>query len=106
VALVDALDNLLAQGHITENPLQEMIASISVGIHNGVPVLDLDYEEDSQAQTDMNVVMNGSGGFIEIQGTAEGAAFRESEFLTMLNLAKKGIGELLKIQQITLSGDR
>jgi ribonuclease PH len=106
VALVDALEKLRTQEQITENPLQEMIASISVGIHNGVPVLDLDYEEDSEAQTDMNVVMNGSGGFIEIQGTAEGAAFKESEFLAMLNLAKKGIRELLRIQQITLSGDR
>ena len=103
VAMIDAFSYLQAQDKIQETPLRNMIASVSVGIYNGVPVLDLDYDEDSQAETDMNVVMNSDGGFIEIQGTAEGAAFEESEFTAMLGLAKKGIAELFKTQQMALA---
>lgn len=103
VAMIDAFSYLQAQNKIYETPLRNMIASVSVGIYNGEPVLDLDYAEDSQAETDMNVVMNSDGGFIEIQGTAEGTAFEEFEFNAMLDLAKKGIAELFTAQQTALS---
>jgi len=82
-----------------------MIASVSVGIYNGTPVLDLDYAEDSNAETDMNVVMNSDGGFIEVQGTAEAAPFSEEEFQQMMALAKRGIADLVKVQQMALAQD-
>ncbi len=113
VAVVDALaylqggtpssQKLPAKKRITGNPLLNMVASISVGIYNGEPVLDLDYAEDSEADTDMNVVMNSAGGFIEVQGTAEGAPFSEGEFSAMMGLAKQGINDLFKIQQMALA---
>ena len=98
VALVDAIAHLRAKGLIKKDPLHGQIASVSVGIYQGVPVLDLDYPEDSAAETDMNVVMNDGGGFIEVQGTAEGHAFRRDEMDAMLALAEKGIQELLQHQ--------
>lgn len=98
VALADALDWMREKGLLTSNPLTAQIASISVGISNGMPVLDLDYAEDCTAETDMNVVMNGEGAFIEVQGTAEGHPFSADELQAMLGLAKKGIGELIKHQ--------
>lgn len=113
VALVDAFaylqgeteagQKLPVKKRITESPLQNMVASVSVGIYQGEPVLDLDYAEDSQADTDMNVVMNSDGGFIEVQGTAEGAPFTESEFLAMMALAKQGIADLFKVQKMALA---
>lgn len=103
VALADACQAMLTKGQIKENPIKQMIASVSVGIYQGEPVLDLDYLEDSSAETDMNVVMDDKGGFIEIQGTAENAAFSEAEFAAMLGLAKTGIGNLLAIQKMSLS---
>ena len=98
VALVDAVNWLIAQGKITTSPLTDSVAAISVGIVAGVPMLDLDYIEDSSCDTDMNVVMTGKGGFIEIQGTAEGAPFSENELNKLLGLARAGIGELTKKQ--------
>ena len=95
-------DRLLADKKIAENPLHGHIAAVSVGIYDGVPVLDLDYAEDSAAETDMNVVMNEAGAFIEVQGTAEGHAFRREEFDAMLNLAAAGIAEICHAQINTL----
>ncbi len=94
VALADAIDTLLKKRAINTNPLHGQVAAISVGIYRGTPVLDLDYLEDSNAETDMNVVMNSGGGFVEVQGTAEGHAFRRDELDQLLNLASKGIAEL------------
>jgi ribonuclease PH len=99
VALADAVNHMLAGNMIDKNPLFGMIASVSVGIYAGIPVLDLDYAEDSQAETDMNIVMNDAGAFIEIQGTAEGHAFRNEELHAMLELAKKGIDKLIRSQK-------
>jgi ribonuclease PH len=98
VALAEACDRLVARREIAASPLHGQVAAVSVGIVDGVPVLDLDYAEDSQAETDMNVVMNNGGAFIEIQGTAEGHAFRRHELDALLNLAAAGIGELLALQ--------
>ena len=100
---MDAVNYLKETGKIQESPLIGMIASVSVGVYNGTPVLDLDYAEDSKAETDMNVVMNSDGGFIEIQGTAEGAPFAQDQLDKMLALAKSGINELLELQQAALS---
>ena len=102
VALADAIQHLLDEKKITKNPLFGNIASVSVGIFNGTPVLDLDYDEDSNAETDMNVVMNDADAFIEVQGTAEGHAFRMDELSVMLELARKGINELMSAQQEAL----
>jgi len=102
VALCDAMQLLLDQRKIKRNPIHGQIAAISVGIVKGDPVLDLDYEEDSAAETDMNVVMNEAGGFIEIQGTAEGHAFRDDELASMLSLAKQGIATLAEAQRESL----
>ena len=102
VALNDAITYLLDKKRIKKSPLIGMIASISVGIYNGIPVLDLDYDEDSSAETDMNVIMNDAGAFIEVQGTAEGHAFRRDELNAMLDLADKGIKELLDLQRQAL----
>lgn len=103
VALTDAISSLQKSDKINSNPLNNMIASVSVGIYNGTPVLDLDYAEDSNAETDMNVVMNSDGGFIEVQGTAEAAPFSEEEFQQMMALAKRGIADLVKVQQVALA---
>jgi len=99
VALADAMQHLLDTGKIKKNPIIGQVASVSVGIYNGIPVLDLDYDEDSNAETDMNVVMNDAGAFIEVQGTAEGHAFRQEELDAMLGLAKSGIAELINHQK-------
>ena len=103
VALADAIAFLKAQGKATGEPLKRAIASISVGIYQGVPVLDLDYPEDSAADTDMNVVMGDDGGIIEIQGTAEAEPFTETEFAAMLGLAKQGIAQLHELQRLALA---
>lgn len=103
VALADAVSHLQERGKIKTNPLTNMVASVSVGIYQGVPVLDLDYAEDSTAETDMNVVMNSSGGFIEIQGTAEAAPFTEGELQAMMVLAKHGIADLVRVQKMALA---
>ncbi|MBK1673723.1 ribonuclease PH [Ectothiorhodospira shaposhnikovii] len=102
VALCDAISSLKARGQIKRDPMFGSVAAVSVGIYKGVPVLDLDYLEDSDAETDMNVVMNEAGGFIEIQGTAEGHAFRGEELDSMLALARKGIAEIIQAQQAAL----
>ncbi|MHB1232118.1 MAG: ribonuclease PH [Burkholderiales bacterium] len=102
VAVHDAITHLLDQKLLTENPLHDAVAAISVGIYQGTPVLDLDYVEDSGCDTDMNIVMTDSGGFVEIQGTAEGAPFSHAEMNSLLALADKGIRELLKAQQAAL----
>lgn len=102
VALSDAVNQQLKTRKIKKNPLHGQVAAISVGIYNGEPVLDLDYAEDSNAETDMNVVMNEAGGFIEIQGTAEGHAFRDDELQSMLALARKGISEIVVAQRDSL----
>jgi ribonuclease PH len=103
VALHDAVSHCLKNGILRKNPLHGQLAAVSVGIFNGVPVLDLDYDEDSQAETDMNLVMNEAGGVIEIQGTAEGHAFRRDELDAMLELGEKGIREIILKQQETLA---
>lgn len=102
VALAMAVDGLLKNGRLTENPIIHHVASVSTGIYAGIPVLDLDYAEDSNAETDMNVVMNETGGFIEVQGTAEGAVFSSDEMNQMLALAAKGIREIISEQQKVL----
>jgi ribonuclease PH len=102
VALVDALTHMLRKGTITVDPLQKMIASVSVGIYKGTPILDLDYIEDSNAETDMNVVMTSTGGFIELQGTGEAGDFQLAELNAMVELARAGIVELLAVQQLAL----
>lgn len=98
VALQIAMNRLCKRGDLKSNPMHGQIAAVSVGIYRGTPVLDLDYAEDSQAETDMNVVMNDAGRFIEVQGTAEGHAFDRSEFDDLINLADKGVGEILQLQ--------
>lgn len=103
VAMADAVNYLLEKKRIKKNPLHGQIASISVGIFEGTPVLDLDYAEDSNAETDMNVVMNDGGAFIEVQGTAEGHAFRRDELDAMLELAEKGINDLIAHQADALN---
>lgn len=104
VALVDAINHLQRKKLLTQDPLIQMVASVSVGVFQGVPVLDLDYPEDSAADTDMNVVMGESGGFIEVQGTAEAAPFARDQLNTMLDLAQEGIGELIACQKAALAG--
>jgi ribonuclease PH len=103
VALHDAMTRMLDAGKLKRHPLLDSCAAISVGIVDGVPMLDLAYVEDSRAETDMNVVMTGRGGFVEVQGTAEGAPFTHDELLQMLALAEKGIGELASMQAEVLS---
>jgi ribonuclease PH len=104
VALVDAVNGLLKRGLLKTNPIHGAVAAVSVGIYRGTPVLDLDYAEDSSCDTDMNVVMNDGGGFIELQGTAEGHAFRREELDSLLALAQKGIAELIAAQRAALAG--
>jgi len=103
VALSDAIQHLIERGAVKQNPITTPIASVSVGVYQGVPVLDLDYAEDSNAETDMNVVMNSDGQFIEVQGTAEEAPFSMDEMQQMLALAQQGIGELIAHQQESLA---
>jgi ribonuclease PH len=98
VALCIAMGRLAANGKLKKNPLHGQVAAVSVGIYSGTPVLDLDYAEDSQAETDMNIVMNEAGRFIEVQGTAEGHAFSDDEFNAMLALARSGIAEIIVAQ--------
>ena len=103
VALADAIAGLMARGVLKESPLLDHVAAVSVGIYQGVPVLDLDYPEDSACDTDMNVVMTGAGGFVEIQGTAEGVPFSRDEMTQLLALAEAGIGELVALQKAALA---
>jgi ribonuclease PH len=103
VAAHDAVSWLLAQGRIAASPIRDAVAAVSVGVVQGVPLLDLAYEEDSSCDTDMNVVMTGAGGFVEVQGTAEGAPFSRAEMDAMLALAAKGIGELVAAQRAALA---
>jgi len=103
VAMADACNWLLANKKIKKDPIHGQVAAVSVGIYNNVPVLDLDYPEDSQAETDMNVVMNDGGGFIELQGTAVGHAFRKDELDQLIYLADKGIRELMDAQTAALA---
>jgi ribonuclease PH len=102
VALVDAVNSLLDRKTLNKNPVNGQVASVSVGIYQGTPVLDLDYPEDCSAETDMNVVMNGIGDFIEVQGTAEGHPFSQGELEAMLRLARLGIEQLLTEQRQVL----
>ena len=103
VAAHDAVSTLLASGALTASPIRDFVAAISVGIKDGVPLLDLDYTEDSTCDTDMNVVMTGSGGMIEVQGTAEGAAFTRDELNGLLDLAGQGIASLIDAQRLALA---
>ena len=102
VAVYDALAWLKARGLIDTLPVKDFVAAVSVGVYEGMPVLDLDYAEDSNCDTDMNVVMTGAGGFVEVQGTAEGAAFSRKELDALLALADKGIRELVGLQKQAL----
>jgi ribonuclease PH len=104
VALVDAVNWLKKKNELKRDPIHGAVAAVSVGIYRGVPVLDLDYPEDSDCDTDMNLVMNDGGGFIELQGTAEGHAFRRDELDALLLLGEKGIGELFAAQRAALAG--
>jgi ribonuclease PH len=105
IAMVDAISVLKKDknGAMRGNPLKRQIAAISVGIYKGEPVLDLDYDEDSKAETDMNVVMTSEGGFIEVQGTAEGAPYTQDEMNAMLELAREGISKLTQLQTQALT---
>jgi ribonuclease PH len=103
VALRDAVSTLRAQRRINQDPVHGAIAAVSVGIFNGAPVLDLDYAEDSAAETDMNVVMNDAGAFVELQGTAEGHAFRTDELQAMMALAARGTREIIRLQHQALA---
>ncbi len=104
VALADAASHVRRRGRARRDPIHGAVAAVSVGIYRGEVVLDLDYAEDSEAETDMNVVMNDAGGFIEIQGTAEGHAFRRTELDTMLDLARDGVASLIQAQRAALAG--
>jgi ribonuclease PH len=102
VALVMAVERLVREGNLLRHPLHGQVAAVSVGICRGIPVLDLDYAEDSSAETDMNVVMNDAGAFIEVQGTAEGHAFRRPELDRLLDLASQGVREIMGMQSQVL----
>ena len=103
VAVQDALGGLLRAGALERNPLREWVAAVSVGIHQGVPVLDLDYAEDVDCDTDMNVVMTASGGIVEVQGTAEGTPFSRAELDALLELADAGIRRLIELQNLAFT---
>ncbi|MGB8855356.1 MAG: ribonuclease PH [Burkholderiales bacterium] len=103
VAVSDAITRLVKDGTLKDNPIRDHVAAISVGVYKSVPVLDLDYDEDSDCDTDMNVVMTGSGGIVEVQGTAEGAAFSRAEMDAMLDLAAQGIMQLVIAQKNALA---
>jgi ribonuclease PH len=102
VALYDAVQGLRSRGALAGSPIRDFVAAVSVGLYEGAPVLDLDYAEDSRCDTDMNVVMTGSGGFVEIQGTAEGAPFSAVQMQSLIALAQRGIGELVAKQKAAL----
>jgi ribonuclease PH len=102
VALYDAIQYLITAKKLTTNPFKQFVASVSVGVYQGMPILDLDYAEDSKAETDMNVVMTEHGGFIEIQGTAEKDVFSQQDLDQMLALAKEGVQHLVKVQKETI----
>jgi len=104
VAVHDALMGLVTSGKLPRNPMREFVAAVSVGIHKGAPVLDLDYAEDSDCDTDMNVVMTEGGGLIEVQGTAEGVAFSRAELNALLDLADSGIRRLFELQRAAVHG--
>ena len=106
VALAIAMERLTATGNLKKNPLHGQVAAVSVGIYSGTPVLDLDYAEDSAAETDMNVVMNDAGRFIEVQGTAEGHAFSDDELNVMLDLARRGIAGIITAQSEAIAAAR
>ena len=103
IALHDAVSVLMKKGLLAISPIRQAVAAVSVGVHGGTPLLDLDYVEDSSCGTDMNVVMTASGRYIEVQGTAEGAAFSREEMNALLDLAAKGIGELIAVQAQALA---
>ncbi len=103
VAVHDALEGLVRAGKLPANPMRDFVAAVSVGIYKGVPVLDLDYLEDSDCETDMNIVMTGSGGFVEVQGTAEGSPFSRAELDALLDLAGAGIARLVAEQKRALA---
>ena len=103
VALLIAMQKLCKERKLKTNPVHGQIAAVSVGIYRGVPMLDLDYEEDSQAETDMNVVMNEAGRFVEVQGTAEGHAFTREEFDTLLEMASAGVREIIEAQNAAIA---
>ncbi len=103
IALLIAMQKLCKERKLKTNPVHGQIAAVSVGIYRGVPVLDLDYEEDSQAETDMNVVMNEAGRFVEVQGTAEGHAFTREEFDTLLEMASAGVSEIIVAQNAAIA---
>jgi len=102
VAAHDAVSTLIAAGKLARSPITDHVAAISVGVYEGAPVLDLDYAEDSRCDTDMNVVMTGAGGFVEVQGTAEGVPFSRAEMNALLDLAQGGIAELVQLQKEVL----
>jgi ribonuclease PH len=102
VALHDAVNGLRGKGLLAASPIRDFVAAVSVGVYNGTPVVDLDYAEDSACGCDMNVVMTGAGGFVEVQGTAEGAAFSRAELDSLLGLAQRGIAELIAHQRRAL----
>ncbi len=104
IAMIDALNHLQRKKILTKDPLKHLVASVSVGMYKGTPVLDLDYKEDANAETDMNVVMTDQGGIIEIQGTAEGACFSKEQFNAMVELAEAGIQQLIIKQKEALAG--
>ncbi|MCB1718112.1 MAG: ribonuclease PH, partial [Candidatus Competibacteraceae bacterium] len=106
VALAEAIRRLVKRRQVSKNPLHGQIAAVSVGIYRGIPVLDLDYAEDSEAETDMNIVMNDASAYVEVQGTAEGHAFRQEELLAMLELARQSLPELLHKQRLALGLER
>ncbi len=103
VAAQDAVNLLLARGELTVSPIIDHVAAVSVGIYKGLPVLDLDYAEDSSCETDMNVVMTGSASYVEVQGTAEGVPFSRKEMDALLGLAENGIAELVRLQRAALA---
>jgi len=103
IALVEAVNHLIRTKKIKTNPIKHMIAAVSVGIYKGTPVLDLDYPEDSVAETDMNIVMNEESGIIEVQGTAEGATFTQNELTEMMTLGHQGIKEIIEAQRAALA---
>lgn len=103
VALADALVHMQHKGQVKQNPFKQLIAAVSVGIYQGIPVLDLDYAEDSNAETDMNIVMNSDNGIIEIQGTAEKNAFQLQDLHSLMDLATNGINEIIQIQKEVLN---
>ena len=106
IALMMAIENLIARGTLDQSPVYGQVAAVSVGLYKGRPVLDLDYAEDSVAETDMNIVMNDAGAFIEVQGTAEGHAFRRNELDALLDLAAQGVNSIMEAQTSSLAAWR